>query len=102
MTSPLWAEVAGPGWVLGVPRKKDPQVGLARAIRKRRAELDLTQKELAVRCGMKVSAVSRLESDESNPSWGTMRRVAKGLETSIETIAEVSEDLERRLRSARR
>lgn len=77
--------------------EKDPQVGLARAIRKRRTDLDLTQKELAARCGMKVSAVSRLESDAANPSWGTMRRVARALVTSIEAIAEVSEDLERRL-----
>ena len=52
---------------------KDPEYAAARA------EENLTQRELAERCGMKQSAFARLESGNANPTLETLKRVAEGL-----------------------
>ena len=44
-----------------------------------RAEQNLTQRELAERCGMRQSAFARLESGNANPTLKTLQQVAKGL-----------------------
>ena len=43
------------------------------------AEQNLTQRELAERCGMRQSAFARLESGNANPTLKTLQQVAKGL-----------------------
>jgi transcriptional regulator with XRE-family HTH domain len=80
-----------------VPRKKDPQVGIARAIRKARVEADCSQKDLAERLELNPSQVSRLEQGTSNPTWGTVRRVAAALDVDFVGLTELAEDFERRL-----
>lgn len=81
-----------------MPRSKDPQIGLARAIKKVRTEADLTQRALARKMEMNPSQVSRLEKGTENPSWATVRRIAAALEVTLAELAEVAEDFERRLR----
>lgn len=44
-----------------------------------RAEEDLTQRELAERCGMKQSAFARIESGNANPTIKTLQQIAEGL-----------------------
>ncbi len=44
-----------------------------------RNELNLTQKELAERTGIKQSNISRLESGNYNPSIGFLKKIAEGL-----------------------
>lgn len=44
-----------------------------------RNEQGLTQAELAQRCGIKQSNLSRIESGNGNPSLETLRRIARGL-----------------------
>ena len=44
-----------------------------------RSEQGLTQEELAQRCGIKQSNLSRIESGNGNPSLSTLKRIARGL-----------------------
>ena len=57
----------------------EPVYDIISAIAVARAEQDLTQRELAERCGMKQSAFARLESGNANPTLKTLQQVAKGL-----------------------
>jgi transcriptional regulator with XRE-family HTH domain len=80
-----------------VPRRKDPQVGVARAIRKARTDAGLEPKALAERLGVDLSEVSRLENGKGNPQWGTVRRVADALDLTLPELAALAEDFDRRL-----
>lgn len=72
-------------------------MGLARAIRKLRADADLNQKDLALRVELDPSQMSRLEQGVANPSWGTVRRVASALGVTLADLADLAEDFEQRL-----
>jgi transcriptional regulator with XRE-family HTH domain len=74
-------------------------VGLARAIRKVRADADLSQRDLARRAELDPSQMSRLEQGEGNPTWGMARRIAYALEVELVELAALAEDFEARLRS---
>jgi transcriptional regulator with XRE-family HTH domain len=79
----------------GVPRKKEPQLGLAWAIKKTRVEAEVSQSTLAERMEVDPSQVSRLEKG-GNPSWGMVRRAAYGLDVELEELCDLAEDFERR------
>ena len=55
------------------------QVKIGKFIAQMRKEQNLTQRELAERCGMRQSAFARLESGNANPTLKTLQQVAKGL-----------------------
>lgn len=77
---------------------KEPQRGIAWAVRKIRTDAGLTQSALAKRVGLDPSQVSRLEKGKGNPRWGTVRRIAGGLGVSLAELATVAEDFEKRIR----
>lgn len=52
---------------------------LARVVILRRAELDITQEELAVRIGTTASSISRIESGQRKTSPEMLRRLAEAL-----------------------
>jgi transcriptional regulator with XRE-family HTH domain len=81
-----------------MPRRMDPQVGLARAIRKIRTDANLSQRDLAQRMELDPSQMSRLERGDANPSWDTVRRIAAALEVSLAELAQLAEEFEERLR----
>ena len=70
--------------------RAEPQPGLARAIRQLRTEQGLSQEELAHRAGVHLTWIGRLESGTTNPSWGTTKRVARGLGIPHEALAALS------------
>jgi transcriptional regulator with XRE-family HTH domain len=82
----------------GVASGKEPQRGIAWAVRRIRTDAGLTQNALAKRVGLDPSQVSRLEKGRGNPRWGTVRRVALGLGISLAELATVAEDFEKRIR----
>ncbi len=57
-----------------------PYEGVARFVIMRRAELGLTQEQLADRMGTSHSAISRIESGQHRTSVATLERLAQALE----------------------
>jgi transcriptional regulator with XRE-family HTH domain len=57
-----------------------PYEGIARYVTRRRAELELTQKQLAERMGTSHSAISRVESGQHRTSVATLERLAQALD----------------------
>ena len=57
----------------------EPEYEVIDQIIRVRNEQHLTQKELADKIGIKQSNISRLESGNSNPSLGFLKKIAGGL-----------------------
>jgi transcriptional regulator with XRE-family HTH domain len=47
----------------------------------------MTQEALAEAAGLHLSRISQIERGIVNPSWGSVRRVARGLRVEIEDVA---------------
>ena len=56
-----------------------PEQDIRQAIMMARAELGITQKQLAELTGIQQANLSRLENGNYNPSLNLLKRVAKGL-----------------------
>ncbi|MHB1685119.1 MAG: helix-turn-helix domain-containing protein [Bacilli bacterium] len=84
-----WSEVAG--GVRSVPesekRKIEIMAQLVEAIIARRKELGLTQEEVALRAGIRQSAVARLEGGAAIPRLDTIVKIAIGLGLDVKLIA---------------
>jgi predicted transcriptional regulator len=79
-----------------MPRHDDPQIGLARAIRKLRTDGEMTQEALGFLADIHPTWISRIESGRINPTWGNVRRIAAGLCVPLPVLAALAEELERR------
>jgi transcriptional regulator with XRE-family HTH domain len=77
-------------------RGSDPQVGLGKAIRQLRTEFQLSQETLGHRANIHPTWISHIESGRINPTWGNVRRIARGLKVPLPELAALAEDLERR------
>jgi transcriptional regulator with XRE-family HTH domain len=75
-------------------RAEQPQVGLGKAVRKLREKRGLTQEALAHEAGVTTGTLSMIERGHSNPAWGTARRIAEALDTSLAELARTAEQLE--------
>jgi ribosome-binding protein aMBF1 (putative translation factor) len=60
------------------------EYALRELILQARKEGNLSQKELAGRCGMKQSNLSRLENGTGNPTIKTLQQLASGLDRKLE------------------
>lgn len=80
-----------------MPRRDDPQIGLGKAIRALRQEAKLSQETLGHQAGIHPTWISHIESGRINPTWGNVRRIAKGLGVNLTDLAARAEDLERKL-----
>lgn len=76
----------------GGPKAIDPVV---ERLRKRREELGLTQIELARLSGTQQSAISDMETGNSSPTIGTLRRVSRALKVEIEARDLIASSIER-------
>lgn len=59
----------------------------ARALRAMRARADLTQVELAQKCGINVMSVTNYENGESMPSFATAIKLADALGGTLNELA---------------
>ena len=80
-----------------MPRRDDPQPGLGKAIRTLRTEAQLSQETLGERAEIHPTWISHIESGRINPTWGNVRRIARGLGVKLPRLAELAEKLEREL-----
>lgn len=71
--------------------RQEPQPGLARAVRQLRTAQGISQEELASRSEVHLTWIGRLESGATNPSWGTTKRVARGLGVPHALLAALGE-----------
>lgn len=55
----------------------------------------MSQATLASESGVSPSEVSKIESGQVDPAWGTVRQLAEPLGTSVETLAQLEEEIER-------
>jgi transcriptional regulator with XRE-family HTH domain len=74
----------------------DPQPTLGYAIRELRTESSLSQEALADRTELEPAEIARIESGQADPAWGDVRRIAQALGVSLESLAELAEELEKR------
>jgi ribosome-binding protein aMBF1 (putative translation factor) len=56
---------------------------LIESIIRRRAELEMSQEELAAKVGTGQAAISRLESGNANPTLGSLVEIAKALDADL-------------------
>lgn len=80
-----------------MPRRDDPQIGLGKAIRELRTESQLSQETLGHRAEIHPTWISHIESGRINPTWGNVRRIARGLKVPLSQLADLAEDFERQL-----
>lgn len=77
-----------------MPREVEPQIGLSKAIRQLRKEVQLSQEALGLRANIHPTWISHLESGRVNPTWGNVCRIADGLGVRVWALAALAEDLE--------
>ena len=77
-----------------MPRRDDPQIGLGKAIRQLRTDGDLSQETLGHRADIHPTWISHIESGRINPTWGNVRRIARGLKVPLPRLAQLAEDYE--------
>jgi len=76
-------------------RGDDPQPALGAAIRELRTKRGITQEDLAHDAGVTVGTLSLVERGRSNPAWGTVKRIAKALDTTVGDLAKRADKLDR-------
>ena len=77
-----------------MPRREEPQIGLAQAIRRLRKMRQLSQEALGLEADIHPTWISHIESGRVNPTWGNVRRIAQSLRVPLSELAALAEDLE--------
>jgi transcriptional regulator with XRE-family HTH domain len=70
------------------------RAALGLAVKARREELQLTQEALALRADLHQRWVSNVETGKRNPSYGSLRRLAAGLDLSASELLQRAEQIE--------
>jgi transcriptional regulator with XRE-family HTH domain len=70
------------------------QAALGLAVKRRREELGLTQEQVANETDLHQRWISNVETGKRNPSYGSLRRLAAGLDLSTSELLERAEQIE--------
>lgn len=70
---------------------KDPQTALGAAVHELREERGLSKSAVAEKSELSFDDYSAIEGGHTNPSWGTMRRVAKTFDVDVTELAKREE-----------
>jgi transcriptional regulator with XRE-family HTH domain len=75
-----------------VPKRGQPaDPALASVLRKLRDDRGESQEALAYRSGLSSGALGAIELGRTNPSWATVRALARALDVSIAKLARMVE-----------
>ncbi len=77
-----------------MPRDAPAHLGLARAVRQLREQRGRTQEHLAYEAGVTATSLARLESGRVNPSWATVRGIARALDVPMSELAALADELD--------
>ncbi len=91
MSLRVWGRVDRLPSVSGTP---SAQSALGRAVAERRAELGLTQEQLALRADLHQRWISNVENGHRNPSYSSLRRLADGLDLRTSELIARAERVE--------
>lgn len=72
-------------------RQDEPQPALGSAIRQLRERRGVTQEALAHEAGITAGTLSLIERGQSNPAWGTVRRIAAALNSSMGEVGKLAD-----------
>jgi transcriptional regulator with XRE-family HTH domain len=75
-------------------RGLDPDAALGAAIRLLRERAGLTQAALAARVEIAPASISAIEAGQEEPTWGSLRRIASGVEVPLADLFSLEERLE--------
>jgi transcriptional regulator with XRE-family HTH domain len=78
----------------GVPPPAAPDPALARALLALRQRSGQSQESLAHAAGLTVTAYARLERGQTNPTWATVRAVARALDLSLAQLGKAIDQAE--------
>jgi transcriptional regulator with XRE-family HTH domain len=70
------------------------QAALGLAVKARREERGLTQEQMANDSGLHQRWLSNVETGKRNPSYGSLRRLAAGLDLSVSALIAQAEQIE--------
>lgn len=68
------------------PKERDTSIALGKAIRVLRQNKGMTQEELAVKVEVHPTYISMIEAGRRNVTWGTVRRLSRGLGVSMSEL----------------
>ena len=75
-----------------MPLPGDIDADLARALRALREQRGRSQEALAHEAGLTLRTLQRIERAQSNPTWSTVRRLARALGVSLTELAGTVEE----------
>lgn len=71
-------------------------------MRQLREKQGISQEKVARRAGLHLTWINRMENGRTNPTWGSMKRVAYALEVSLGELATLAEEKDREKNKAPR
>jgi transcriptional regulator with XRE-family HTH domain len=71
-----------------------PQPALGKAVRELRRKRGATQEALGRDAELTTATLSLIERGEANPTWDTLRKIAKALGVSVAELAKLAETFE--------
>jgi transcriptional regulator with XRE-family HTH domain len=80
-----------PSRVQLVPPPYEPDPALAAAIRELRDASRRSQEAIAHEVGLTVGSYARIERGLSNPTWTTVRRIARAFDLTIAELAAIAQ-----------
>jgi transcriptional regulator with XRE-family HTH domain len=85
-----WRRVVSSVQAVALPGEIDADLG--RALRSLREQRGRSQEALAHDAGLTLRTLQRIERSQSNPTWSTVRRIARALGVSLGELADAIEE----------